>query len=40
VVCLMTPEQFCGIGLWYEDFAPTTDEQVCELLNNVVARSA
>ncbi len=37
VVCLMTPEQFCGIGLWYEDFAQTTDEQVCELLN-VVAR--
>jgi putative phosphoribosyl transferase len=40
VVCLMTPEQFCGIGLWYEDFAPTTDDEVCELLNNVVARSA
>jgi putative phosphoribosyl transferase len=39
VVCLMTPEQFCGIGLWYEDFAPTTDDEVCELLNNVVARS-
>jgi putative phosphoribosyl transferase len=33
VVCLMTPEHFCGIGLWYEDFAPTTDEEVCELLN-------
>jgi putative phosphoribosyl transferase len=33
VVCLMTPEQFCGIGLWYEDFAPTTDDEVCELLN-------
>jgi putative phosphoribosyl transferase len=40
VVCLMTPEQFCGIGLWYEDFAPTTDDEVCELLNNIVARSA
>jgi putative phosphoribosyl transferase len=33
VVCLMTPEQFCGIGLWYEDFAPTTDDEVCQLLN-------
>jgi putative phosphoribosyl transferase len=33
VVCLMTPAQFCGIGLWYEDFAPTTDDEVCELLN-------
>jgi putative phosphoribosyl transferase len=33
VVCLMTPSQFCGIGLWYEDFTQTTDEQVCKLLN-------
>jgi putative phosphoribosyl transferase len=33
VLCLMTPEQFCGIGLWYEDFALTTDDRVCELLN-------
>jgi putative phosphoribosyl transferase len=32
VVCLITPEQFCGIGQWYEDFDRTTDEQVCELL--------
>ncbi|WP_310485412.1 phosphoribosyltransferase [Chamaesiphon sp. VAR_48_metabat_403] len=32
VVCLITPEQFCGIGLWYEDFARTTDDEVCELL--------
>jgi putative phosphoribosyl transferase len=37
VVCLITPEQFCGIGLWYEDFDRPTDEQVCELLA-VVAR--
>ena len=32
MVCLITPEQFCGIGLWYEDFEPIADEQVCELL--------
>jgi putative phosphoribosyl transferase len=32
VVCLMTPEQFGGIGFWYEDFTPTTDDEVCELL--------
>jgi putative phosphoribosyl transferase len=32
VVCLMTPAQFYAIGLWYEDFTQTTDEQVCELL--------
>jgi predicted phosphoribosyltransferase len=23
-----------AIGLWYENFAQTTDEEVCELLNN------
>ncbi len=39
VVCLITPEQFGGIGLWYEDFAQTTDDEVCELLNPV-ARQA
>ena len=33
VVCLITPAQFCGIGLWYEDFTQTTDEQVYKLLN-------
>jgi putative phosphoribosyl transferase len=39
MVCLMTPAQFGGIGLWYEDFAPTTDDEVCELIN-VLARQA
>lgn len=32
LVCLMTPEPFYAIGLWYEDFAQTTDEEVRELL--------
>jgi putative phosphoribosyl transferase len=32
VVCLMTPEAFYAIGLWYEDFSQTTDEEVRELL--------
>jgi putative phosphoribosyl transferase len=32
VVCSMTPEQFYAIGMWYEDFAQTTDEEVCQLL--------
>jgi putative phosphoribosyl transferase len=36
VVCLITPAQFCGIGLWYEDFDRTSDEQVCELLNTSI----
>ena len=32
VVCLMTPEPFWSIGLWYEDFSQTTDAEVRELL--------
>jgi putative phosphoribosyl transferase len=32
VVCLMTPEPFFGVGMWYEDFSQLTDEQVRELL--------
>jgi putative phosphoribosyl transferase len=32
VVCLTTPELFYAIGLWYEDFSQTTDDEVRELL--------
>ena len=32
VVCLATPEPFYAIGLWYENFAQTTDNQVRDLL--------
>jgi putative phosphoribosyl transferase len=32
VVCLMTPEPFYAIGLWYEDFSQTTDQEVRKLL--------
>jgi predicted phosphoribosyltransferase len=31
-VCLETPEPFYGVGLWYEDFSETSDEQVLALL--------
>jgi putative phosphoribosyl transferase len=34
VVCLATPEPFFGVGLWYEDFSQTTDDEVRELLGN------
>jgi putative phosphoribosyl transferase len=30
--CLMTPEPFYGVGLWYEDFTQTTDDEVIHLL--------
>ena len=32
VVCPATPENFMGIGRWYEDFSQTSDETVRELL--------
>lgn len=32
VVCLLTPEPFLGVGRWYDDFSPITDEEVRWLL--------
>ncbi len=32
VVCLRTPVPFYGVGYWYDDFSPTTDEEVRRLL--------
>ena len=32
VVCAVTPEPFYAVGLWYEDFSQTTDDEVRELL--------
>lgn len=32
VVCVETPEPFYGVGLWYDDFTPTSDAEVRELL--------
>lgn len=32
VICLQTPEPMSAIGLWYDDFTQTTDDQVRELL--------
>ncbi len=32
VVCLLTPKWLYAIGLWYDDFSPTSDEEVCNLL--------
>jgi predicted phosphoribosyltransferase len=31
-VCALTPEPFYAVGLWYEDFGPTSDLEVQELL--------
>jgi putative phosphoribosyl transferase len=32
IVCAFTPEHFQGVGLWYEDFSQTSDEEVRELI--------
>ncbi|MDN8611828.1 phosphoribosyltransferase [Variovorax ginsengisoli] len=32
VVCLFTPEHFRAVGLWYQDFTQTSDEEVDRLL--------
>jgi predicted phosphoribosyltransferase len=32
VVCLAMPEPFRAVGLWYEEFSQTTDEEVMEAL--------
>lgn len=38
VVCARTPEPFCGVGRWYEDFTQTTDREVRELLSGTTPR--
>jgi putative phosphoribosyl transferase len=32
VVCPMIPPSFCAVGMFYDDFSPTTDDEVRELL--------
>jgi predicted phosphoribosyltransferase len=33
VVCAETPEPFRAVGMWYDDFSQTTDEEVHTLLD-------
>jgi erythromycin esterase-like protein/predicted phosphoribosyltransferase len=40
MVCALTPDLFYAVGLWYEDFSPTTDEEVRELLRRAEERTA
>jgi putative phosphoribosyl transferase len=32
VVCLMIPRRLFGVGMWYRDFTPVSDQQVLSLL--------
>ena len=34
IVCALTPEPFYAVGLWYEDFSETTDDQIRDLLQH------
>jgi putative phosphoribosyl transferase len=33
IVCAITPDPFYAVGLWYEDFSQTTDDEVRDLLS-------
>ena len=33
VVCALTPEPFYAVGVWYDDFTQTTDDEVRDLLH-------
>lgn len=37
MVCLRTPEPFQAVGLWYDDFSQTTDEEVHDLIERANA---
>jgi predicted phosphoribosyltransferase len=39
IICLTTPEPFQAVGLWYQNFSQTTDEEVRELLEQASQRA-
>jgi predicted phosphoribosyltransferase len=39
-VCARTPEPFGAVGLWYDDFSQTTDEEVHDLLQRAAGECA
>jgi len=39
VVCVATPADFMAVGVWYENFAPTSDEEVRYLLSDPEVRN-
>ena len=36
-ICALTPEPFYAVGVWYQDFSQTTDEEVHDLLEEATA---
>lgn len=39
IACLVIPEHFRAVSFWYEDFQPTTDQEVCDLLSQTIQKS-
>jgi putative phosphoribosyl transferase len=40
VICALTPEPFFAVGLWYDDFEQTSDDEVRDLLARAGSRSS
>jgi predicted phosphoribosyltransferase len=40
IVCVATPERFHAIGIWYDDFSQTSDEEVRQLLDRAARQHA
>jgi putative phosphoribosyl transferase len=40
VVCVLTPEPFYAVGVWYERFEQTSDEEIAEILSRARGEDA
>ncbi len=40
IICAVTPDPFIAVGMWYEDFSQTTDEEVRDLLHKAWEQEA
>lgn len=40
IVCALTPEPFYAVGLWYQNFSETTDDEIRDLLQRANTRAA
>ena len=40
IICARMPEPFYAVGLWYEDFSQTTDDEVRELLRRAAPQES
>jgi putative phosphoribosyl transferase len=40
IICLHTPAQFFSVGMWYQDFEQTTDQEVIDFLEQAESEQA